>query len=44
MKGLKTWFTGSCVIATVILACILPALAVLSFVVFAAFLIYSKEK
>lgn len=43
MKRLKLWFTGSCIIGTVILACILPALAVLSFVGFAAFLLYTRS-
>lgn len=44
MDRLKAWFYGSCVVATIILACILPALAVLSFVAFAALLIYSGDK
>lgn len=43
MEKLKLWFTGSCIIGTVILACILPALAVLSFVGFAAFLIFNRS-
>lgn len=40
---MKQWFIYSCVLGTVILACILPGLAVLSFVCVAAFLI-AKEK
>ena len=40
---MKTWFTWSCVLGTVILACILPALAVLSFVCVAAYLIARKD-
>lgn len=43
MDKLKQWFIGSCIIGTVILACILPALAVLSFVAFAALLIYKGK-
>lgn len=44
MNEVKKWLTGSCVVATIILSCILPALAVLSFAGFAAFMIYCKEK
>lgn len=43
MESLKTWVIGSCAVATVILACILPALAVLSFVGFAAFMIFNRR-
>lgn len=43
LKTLKTWVIGGCAIATVILACILPALAVLSFTGFALAMLFMKE-
>jgi len=44
LKVIKTLLIGGCATATVILACILPALAVLSFGGFAAAMLICKER
>lgn len=43
LETLKTWVIGGCAIATVILACILPALAVLSFTGFALAMLFIRK-
>ena len=43
MKTAKTLLIGGCAVATVILACILPALAVLSFAGFAAAMVFCRR-
>lgn len=40
---MRQWFIMSCVAGTAVLACILPALAVLCFVGVAAFLLQTKK-
>lgn len=43
LETLKAWVIGGCAIATVILACILPALAVLSFTGFALAMLFIRK-
>lgn len=43
MKTAKTLLIGGCATAAVILACILPALAVLSFAGFAAAMVFCRR-
>lgn len=40
---MKEWFMWSCIVGTAVLACILPALAVLCFVGVAVFIIAGKK-
>lgn len=44
IKKLKTLTIGGCIVATVILACILPALAVLSFAGFAIAMVFCRRE
>ena len=44
IKTLKTLTIGGCATATIILACILPALAVLSFAGFAIAMVFCRRQ